>query len=94
MNGKKNMCTIRVNESLSNSTLHEHKCQGIIKRLYKSTGKRDDKQGYENILEAAVVYNPEQFTDNSPLSSDKYDPAKNLSVRKSFRQFSDVLDIK
>ena len=46
--------TIGIEPSLSNNTIHEHKCIEIIKRLYKPAGKCDDQKKFKDILEAAV----------------------------------------
>ena len=37
------------------------------KKLYKSAGKRDDQQQYKAILEAAMVYTPEEFTEKKSI---------------------------
>ena len=41
-----------------------------------------------------MVYNPEGFTDNSPMLSRPYVPVKQLSARKSLHQCSETLDVK
>ena len=38
------MVTIGVDQSLSNSTIYEHRCLENIKKLYKSVRKFDDQQ--------------------------------------------------
>ena len=38
------------------------------------------------ILKASMVYTPDRFTDNSPLSPDPYVNVKNPSARKSIHQ--------
>ena len=52
--------------------MDKHICLGNIKKLYKSSGKCDYKQHYKAILEAAMVYIPEGFTDNIPISPSQY----------------------
>ena len=46
------MVTIEIDQLLSNSPLYKHTCLENIKKLYKYTGKRDDKQQYKAITEA------------------------------------------
>ena len=60
--------TIGIYPSLSNNAIYEHKCLENIKTLYKQAGKCDDQKKSKNILESAMVYNPEVFTNNSPIS--------------------------
>ena len=41
-----------------------------------------------------MVSNPEGITENSPISSGPYVSEKTPSVRKSLRQFPQILDVK
>ena len=58
--------TIDIDQSLSNNALFEHRCLQNIRKLYKHSGKFDNQQELRYILEAAMVYTTEVFTDNSP----------------------------
>ena len=48
-------------------------------KLYKKAGKCDNQQKFKDILEAAMVYTPEGFTDNSPISPITSSPVKKPS---------------
>ena len=85
------MVTIGVDQSLSHIMLYEHRCLENIKKLYKYSGKYDDKNQYKAIIEAAMVSNPGEFSVKIPLSDDQSEPTKSPSARKSICQFSDVL---
>ena len=60
------MVTIGVYKSLSNSEMYEYIC--MYNKLYKSSGKCDDKQHYNYNIQAAMVSNTKGFTDKSPMS--------------------------
>ena len=74
--------------------MHEHRCLENIKKLYKSSVKCDDQNNYKEIIEVAMVYTPEGFTENSPISPSQYVTVKNPSAIKSLRQFLDTLEVK
>ena len=74
--------------------MFEHICLKKIKKLCKSAGNCDNKQQHRAILEAAMVSNPEGFTDNSTISPIQYMIVKKYSARKSLKQFSEQLDVK
>ena len=61
--------TIGIDQSLSNSALFEHRCIHNINKLYKHTRKFDDQQKFKDIIEADMVFTPEGFTNNSPIST-------------------------
>ena len=75
--------TICIHPSLSSNAIYEHKCLENIKKLYKQSGKCDEQQQFKDILEAAMFYTTEGFTDNSPISPMTSTPVKKPSVRKS-----------
>ena len=50
-----------------------------MKKLYKSTGKYNDQQHHNAILEAEITSNPEGFTDTSPMSTGPSVTVKNLA---------------
>ena len=53
-----------------------------INKLYKSSGKYDNKQQYKGNIETEMVFTPGVFTDNSPMSPGPYMTVKNTSARK------------
>ena len=63
---------------LINNAIYEHKCLENIKKLHKKAGKCDNQQKFKDILEAAMVYTLEGFTDNSPISPITSSPVKKL----------------
>ena len=63
--------------------MYEHIYLEKIRKLNKTSGKRDDQQHYKAVIEAAMVSTPEGFTGNSPTKPNKSEPAKNPSARKS-----------
>ena len=62
---KDDMDTIGIDQSLSNSALFEHRRLKKIRKIYQYDDKCDDQQQFKDIIEAAMVYTPEGFTDNS-----------------------------
>ena len=65
-----------------------------IKNIYQHAGKWDDQQNLKDILEAALLSNPEGVTDNSPNMHMTSSPVKKPSARKSLCLFTDILDVK
>ena len=45
-----------IDQSLSNSTLFEHRFHKNINKLYKNAGKCDDQQKFKDNLEEGMVY--------------------------------------
>ena len=86
--------TIDIDQSLSNNSIYEHKCLENIKKLYKQAGKCDNKQQFKDILEVAMVSNPEGFTNDSPISPMKSTPVKKPGAQKSLCMFTNILDVK
>ena len=56
---KDHVQTIDIDQYLSNNARYEHTILENIKKLYKQDGKCDDQQQFKDILEAAMVSNPE-----------------------------------
>ena len=56
---KDHVHTIGIHPSLSNNTIYEHKCLENIKKIYKQSGKSDDRQQCKDILDTDTVSNPE-----------------------------------
>ena len=91
---KDHVNTIGIDQSLRNNALFEHKCLQNINKLYKHAGNCDDQQQFKDILEAAMAYTPERFTDNSPRSPMTPTPVKKPSAVKSLCLFTKTLDVK
>ena len=88
------MVNIVVDQSLSNSSLYEHRCLKNIKKLYKSARKCDDQHQYKAIIEAAMVSTTGRFTENSQMSPGPSATVKNPSARKSLHIFTEVFYVK
>ena len=91
---KDNVKTIGIDQSLSNNDIFEHKYLQNIKKLYKHAGKGDNQQHFKDILESAMVSNPEGFTNNSTRYTMTPTPVKKPSARKSLCIFTKILDVK
>ena len=74
--------TIGIDQSLSNNALYEHQCLQNINNLYKHAFKCDEKQQFNNIIEADMVSNPEVFTYKSPIYPMTSTTVKKPSARK------------
>ena len=74
--------------------MYEHRCLEIIKKVYTSSGKCDDKIQFRAIIEVSMVSTPERFIDNSPMSPGPTMVVKKFSARKSLHIFSKFLDVK
>ena len=81
--------------------------QSLKKKLYMNINVLKTSKNYTNklvsvttrktfkdILEAAIVYTPEGFTDDSPISPMKSTPVKKPRVRKSLCPFTKILYVK
>ena len=77
---KDHLKTIGIHPSLSKNAIYEHKCHENIKILYKQAGKCDNQQQLKYILEAAMVFTPEGFTYNIPISPMNPTPVKKPSA--------------
>ena len=89
-----NVHTIGIDPSLSNNDVYEHKCIENIKKLYKQAIKCDYQKQFKDILEAAMVSNPEIFTKNSPISPMTSKPVKKPRAQKSLCLFTKILEVK
>ena len=65
-----------------------------MKKLYKHAGKCDDQKQFKDILEAAMFYTPEGFTNNSTIYPIISTPVKKLSAGKSLCLFTNILYVK
>ena len=91
---KDHVHTIDIHPLLSKNAIYEHKCLENIRRLYKQAGKYDNQQQFKDIIEAAMVYTPEGFTKNSPISPMKPTPVKKIISKKPLCMFTNILDVK
>ena len=91
---KYHMKTIGTDWWFSNSAIFEHRWLQNIKKLYKHSGKCDNQQQFKDIFEAAMVSNPEGFTNNSPISPMTTPTIKKPSARKSLCLFTNILHVK
>ena len=57
------MNAIGIDQSLINRPSVEHKFLNSIKKVYQHAGKSDYKQNLKDILDADMVYTPEEITD-------------------------------
>ena len=64
-----------------------------IKKIYQHAGNCDDQQNLKYIIDAAILSNPEEVTDNSPNVHMKSTPIKKPSGRKSLCLFTNILDV-
>ena len=88
------MKTIGMDQSSFTRSSYEHRCMNNIKKIYQHTGKCDDQQNLKDILESAIISNPEGFTDNSLNVHMTSSPFKKPSARKSLYLFTKILDVK
>ena len=58
--------------------VYEHKCLENIKEVYKQAVNCDNQQQFKDILKSGMVYTPERFTNNSPIS-----PMTSTTFKKS-----------
>ena len=85
------MFTVGADQSLSNSAIYEHICLGNMYKLYKYSVKCDEQQQYKANIEPSMVYIPEVFNDNIPMSPSQSMTMKKKSTRKSLCQFLHTL---
>ena len=72
--------TIGIDQTLRNNDLYEHKCLQNINKLFKHAGKFDNQKQFKDILEDAMVYTPEGYTYDSPISPMTSTPVKKPSA--------------
>ena len=87
---KDHVQTIGIDPSWRNNSLYEHKCLQNIMKLYKHAGRCDYQQLFKDILEAAMVSNPEGFNDDIPIYPTTLTPLKKPSDRKSLCLFTNT----
>ena len=60
------MNTIGIDQSSFARSSFENRCMKNIKKINQHAGKCDDQQNLKEIIDAAILSNPEGVTDNSP----------------------------
>ena len=65
-----------------------------IKEVYQHAGKCDDQQKLKDIIDDAMVYTPEEFTDDIPSLPMTQTTDKKPSSRKSLCLFTKIFDVK
>ena len=85
---------IGIYQYLRNSALFEQICLQNIKKLYQYSGKCDNHHQFKDILESAMVFTSEVFTNNSPRYPITPTPVKKPSARKPLRIFTNILYVK
>ena len=87
------MKTIGIDQSSFTRYSFEHRCMNNIKNIYQHAGNCDVQQNLKDIIDAAIIYTPEGFTDNSPSVQLTSSPFKKPSARKSLCLFTNILDV-
>ena len=88
------MKTIGIDQSSLARSYFEHRYMNNIKKIYHHAGKCDDQQNLKDIIDAAILSNPEGVTDNIPNVHMTSTPVKKPSARKSLCLFTDILNVK
>ena len=91
---KDHVQTLVIDQYLSNNALYEHQCLENIKKLYKQAGRCDSQQQFKHIIEDAMVFTTEVFTDGSPIYHMTSTPVNKPHARKSLCLFTNILDVK
>ena len=60
------MNTIVIDQSSFARSSFEHICMNNTKKIYQHAGKCDDQHNLKDIIDCAILYNPEGVTYNSP----------------------------
>ena len=88
------MKTIGIDQSLLKRSSFEHKRLNNIIYIYQHAGKCDDQQNLKDILDATMVLNTEEVTEDSPNMPMTSTPVKKPSARKSLCLFINILNVK
>ena len=84
------MKPIGIDQSLFTKTSFEHKCMNNIIYIYQHAGKCDDQQNLKDILDAAIMCNPELVTDDIPNLPMNQTTVEKPSARKSLCLFTNT----
>ena len=88
------MKTIGIDQYSFTRSSFEHRCMNNIKKIYQHAGKCDDQQNPQDMIDAAILSNPEVVTDHSPNVHMTPKPVKKPSARKSLCLFTNILAFK
>ena len=88
------MKTIFIDLSSFTRSSFDHRCMNKINNIYQHAGKCDYQKNLKDILEAALLYTPEGFTDNSTNMNMPSTPVKKPSARRSLCLFTNILYVK
>ena len=81
------MKTIGIDQYWFARSSFEHRCMNNIKKINEHAGKCDDQQNLKDVIGAAILYNPEGVTDNSPNGNMASKPVKKPSASRGSRPF-------
>ena len=70
------MKTIGIDQSSYTRYYFEHRCMNNIKKIYQHAGKCDGQKNLKDMLESALLYTSDGFTDNSPNAHMQSTPVK------------------
>ena len=70
----------------------EHKCLNNKEKIYHHAHKSENQQNRKNILDADMVYNPQEVTDDKPSLPMTSTTVKKPSDRKSRCLFTNLFD--
>ena len=88
------MNNIGIDQSSFTMSSFEHRCMNNIKKIYQHAGKCDDQHYLKDIIDAALLYTPEGFTDDCTNVPMKSTPVNKPSARKSLCLFTNKLAVK
>ena len=84
------MKTIGMDQSSFTRSSFEQRCMNNTKKIYQHAGKCNYQQNLKDILEYAILYTPEVFTDNIPNVNMTSSPVKKPSASKSLCLFTNI----
>ena len=87
------MKTIGFEQSLCNSSSFEQKCLNNTKEIYQHAGKCEYQQNLRDILDSAIVFTPQDVTDENTSFLMTSTPVKKSSARKSLFLFTNIFDV-
>ena len=88
------MKTIGIDKLLCNRSSFEYKCLNNIIYIYKHAGECDYQQNLKDILNDAMVFTPEEITDDNPIRPMTKARFKKPSAWKSLCLFTNTFYIK
>ena len=76
-----NMKTIGIDQSSFTRSSFEHRCMNNLKKINQHADKCDDQQNIKDIIDAAILSNPEGYIDKNPNMPMPSTPVNKPSVR-------------